>query len=286
MTSISGLCAMFGEDYMNANLIGQAIAGIMAASGNIVSLCAIENVKTSAFIFFDLAIFIVIACIIAFRWLISTDEYKNFTEIDEIDENDEIIDARTFNEKLESGDSVLNLRTIKSCFKIIPQTCFQVTFTFFITISLFPAVSSDIAPLPRENSKLWKPIFVFLFFNMADCAGRLLASRFSLLSAKQVQLSILSISRLKFLLLIPLCNIQPRSVLPVLINSEAAFVILLILLGVSNGYVSTVCITNGLNKLSKENGGLMQAGGALIGFFISLGLFSGALFSFVIEALI
>jgi len=156
MTSISGLCAMFGQDYMNANLVGQAIAGIMAASGNIVSLIAIENVKTSAFIFFDLAIAIVVCCVIAFRWLISTPEYLEATISDSAGEKPS-----------------LNFATVRSCFKRIPQSCFQVTFTFWITISLFPAVASDIQPAARENQRLWKPIFVFLFFNIADCVGRL-----------------------------------------------------------------------------------------------------------------
>ena len=88
-------------------------------------------------------------------------------------------------------------------------------------------------------------------------------------------------------MLIPICNVQPRDNLPVLIDSEATFVVLLILLGISNGYVSTVCITNGLDRLSNESSGrLMEAGGALVGFFISLGLFSGASFSFVIEAVL
>jgi len=303
MTSISGLCAMFGEDFMNANLIGQAIAGIMAASGNIVSLYAIENVKTSAFIFFDLAIFIVIVCAIAFRWLIGTDEYKSVTEsLENLEDLENLIDdlgdAENFSEnlaeKIESGEIVstsLNLTTIKSCFKLIPHSCFQITFTFFVSLALFPAVSSDIQPNSRENCKLWKPIFVFLFFNMADCVGRLLASKFSLVNyssaSKHIQLTMMSIFRVIFLILIPLCNIQPRGNLPVVIDSEATFVVLLIMLGISNGYVSTVCITNGLDRLSKESGGrLMEAGGALIGFFISLGLFSGACFSFVVEAVL
>ena len=306
MTSISGLCAMFGEDFMNANLIGQAIAGIMAASGNIVSLYAIENVKTSAFIFFDLAIFIVIVCAISFRWLIGTDEYKtvaeNLEHLENIEDLEDLIDdlgdaenfSENLTEKIEAGEiasSNLNLETIKSCFKLIPHSCFQITFTFFITIALFPAVSSDIKPNSRENCKLWKPIFVFLFFNIADCVGRLLASKFSLVNyssaSKHVQLTMMSIFRLIFLILIPLCNIQPRGNIPVVIDSEATFVVLLIMLGISNGYVSTVCITNGLDRLSKESGGrLMEAGGALVGFFISLGLFSGACFSFVVEAVL
>lgn len=306
MTSISGLCAMFGEDFMNANLIGQAIAGIMAASGNIVSLYAIENVKTSAFIFFDLAIFIVIVCAISFRWLIGTNEYKtvaeNLEHLENIEDLEDLIDdlgdaenfSENLTEKIEAGEiasSNLNLETIKSCFKLIPHSCFQITFTFFITIALFPAVSSDIKPNSRENCKLWKPIFVFLFFNIADCVGRLLASKFSLVNyssaSKHVQLTMMSIFRLIFLILIPLCNIQPRGNIPVVIDSEATFVVLLIMLGISNGYVSTVCITNGLDRLSKESGGrLMEAGGALVGFFISLGLFSGACFSFVVEAVL
>lgn len=306
MTSISGLCAMFGEDFMNANLIGQAIAGIMAASGNIVSLYAIENVKTSAFIFFDLAIFIVIVCAISFRWLIGTNEYKtvaeNLEHLENIEDLEDLIDdlgdaenfSENLTEKIEAGEiasSNLNLETIKSCFKLIPHSCFQITFTFFITIALFPAVSSDIKPNYRENCKLWKPIFVFLFFNIADCVGRLLASKFSLVNyssaSKHVQLTMMSIFRLIFLILIPLCNIQPRGNIPVVIDSEATFVVLLIMLGISNGYVSTVCITNGLDRLSKESGGrLMEAGGALVGFFISLGLFSGACFSFVVEAVL
>lgn len=65
-------------------------------------------------------------------------------------------------------------------FKQASPQLFNIFFVFFVTLSLFPAVQSDIAQSDRQNfpisEKLFVPILCFLTFNLCAMLGSLASS--------------------------------------------------------------------------------------------------------------
>lgn len=60
-----------------------------------------------------------------------------------------------------------------------------------------------------------------------------------------ITILMLSIARIVFIPLIVYCNAQPRAHLPVLIHSDVVYIILSALLGLSNGYIASLCMMYG-----------------------------------------
>merc|ERR1712110_683761 len=121
---------------------------------------------------------------------------------------------------------------------------------------------------------MWKPVFVFLTFNLGDCFGRLFASKFHW-RIRPAALTTIVLLRVIYLVLIPLCNIQPRQSLPVVFKSEISFVILLFTMALTQGYFATIAIVGGMEFLkNNDSSHLLESAGALFNFFIASGLLS------------
>lgn len=86
----------------------------------------------------------------------------------------------------------------------------------------------------------------FLIFNIGDFLGRLLCSFPSLLIWSGPRVLSLSLLRTLFIPLFLACNVQRpnagSTAAPPLFNSDVVFMVLLIAFGLTNGYVSTLCM--------------------------------------------
>ncbi|KAL0178597.1 hypothetical protein M9458_027491, partial [Cirrhinus mrigala] len=60
-----------------------------------------------------------------------------------------------------------------------------------------------------------------------------------------IWLPILVIARLVFVPLFMLCNVQPRTNLPVLFAHDAWYIVFMILFSFSNGYLASLCMCFG-----------------------------------------
>ncbi|XP_008336144.1 equilibrative nucleoside transporter 1-like [Cynoglossus semilaevis] len=80
-----------------------------------------------------------------------------------------------------------------------------------------------------------------------------------------------------------LCNVEPRHYLPVLFGHDAWYIIFMTLFSFSNGYLASLCMCFGPKKVSPHEA---ETAGAIMAFFLSLGLALGAAFSFPIRALV
>uniref|UniRef100_A0A8C9TFK4 Solute carrier family 29 member 1 (Augustine blood group) n=1 Tax=Scleropages formosus TaxID=113540 RepID=A0A8C9TFK4_SCLFO len=165
-------------------------------------------------------------------------------------------------------------------------TAFSVCFAFTVTIGIFPALTADVKST-IANGSAWDiyfiPVSCFLLFNIMDWAGRSLTAVCLWPGKNSKLLPLLLLARMLFVPLFMLCNVQPRSNLPVFFSHDAWFIFFMILFAFSNGYLASLCMCFGPKKVEAHEA---ETAGAIMAFFLSLGLALGASISFVFRGLI
>ncbi|XP_068177981.1 equilibrative nucleoside transporter 1-like isoform X4 [Antennarius striatus] len=89
--------------------------------------------------------------------------------------------------------------------------------------------------------------------------------------------------RLVFIPLFMLCNVHPRVHLPVLMDHDGWFIAIMVVFAFSNGYLASLCMCYGPKNVPPQEA---ETAGAIMAFFLCLGLASGAALSFIIRALV
>lgn len=212
-----------------------------------------------------------------------------------------------------SRESLLRIALVQSKVK---WDCFAVAFVFVVTLSLFPALTSAVQSVYTGSSykgsssvdltspQLFVP-FHFLLFNVSDLLGRTLPSITSaFFLRKAAALVSLSLLRAIFIPLFTACNVvstsqrtgpisqtidQPEAhahgwLASVLQSSDAPFFGLTLLLGFSNGLVSTCIMIAGptrsklINRKGASEGPLAAT---LLSFWLCVGLAIGSGLSFL-----
>ncbi|CAB4068554.1 SLC29A1_2_3 [Lepeophtheirus salmonis] len=207
-----GVAAAFPSNYMNALTQGQAIGGIISCSVNIGILAAGADHNTAAFMCFVLATLFTFICGVLIILMTKTDFYKYFHPEEK---------------------------------------------------SVFPAltslISSTVDPhhATEWHTKYFIPIGSFLMYNIGDYFGRFLAGWIQWPKPSSMGSYILlfsSISRIIFIPLFLCCNIQPdnRYYTDVYIESDAAFIILIIIFSITNGYIGNICLMFGPKTLAVQ----------------------------------
>uniref|UniRef100_A0AAR2LMV4 Solute carrier family 29 member 1b n=1 Tax=Pygocentrus nattereri TaxID=42514 RepID=A0AAR2LMV4_PYGNA len=162
----------------------------------------------------------------------------------------------------------------------------SVCFVFTITIGTFPAVTVEVRSTVADGGA-WETYFIpvscFLLFNVMDWAGRSLTAVCMWPGKDSVWLPVLVIARLVFVPLFVLCNVQPRHYLPVVFAHDAWYIIFMIIFSFSNGYLASLCMCFGPKKVAQHEA---ETAGAIMAFFLSLGLALGAALSFGFRAMI
>ena len=107
--------------------------------------------------------------------------------------------------------------------------------------------------MPPESAwagTFYIPVACFLLFNIGDYLGRFLAGLIMLPRPSKVGSWItlaLSILRFVFLPLFLFCNVDPenRGLTSVLFESDTAYIIIMMLFSITNGYVGSICMISG-----------------------------------------
>lgn len=110
---------------------------------------------------------------------------------------------------------------------------------------MYPPITVSVQPTnPRIHPLLFSAVH-FLVFNLGDFSGRYICSFPSLLIWSAKRLLTLSLARTLFVPLFLMCNVQrPLSSIPSspIISSDFLFMLILFAFGLSNGYVSSLCM--------------------------------------------
>ncbi|XP_023282942.1 equilibrative nucleoside transporter 2 [Seriola lalandi dorsalis] len=185
---------------------------------------------------------------------------------------------------LEQVDREQAKASVIEVFKKIWVMAFCVTFVFTVTLSVFPAVTADVkTSFPGKWDRFFLSVCCFLMFNINDWLGRTITT-FIRWPCKESRLfPALVVSRVVFIPLLMLCNVQTRSYLPVYFAHDGAFTAIMALFSVSSGYFVCLSMSYAPQLVEPKDA---ETAGALMTFFLALGLSIGAALSFLLRALV
>ncbi len=162
------------------------------------------------------------------------------------------------------------------CIRAIWPYMISIACTYFVTLSLFPGVESEMINCQWRE---WLPIILMALFNIFDVFGKIFAlAAHHILSP--IQLFIGSLLRFIYIPLMILC-ILPKSS-PFLSNIFWQF-FLSSTLGLTNGYFGSVPMIRAPMTIIAER---KELTGNLMMFSYSIGLTVGSLLSYLLDAII
>lgn len=289
--SLFGMAGLLPASYTTPIMSGQGLAGTFAAFAMICAIASGSALKDSAFGYFITAcvvIGIAIASYVALPKLAFFQYYQSNQHKPAGDEENKMGLMKTdpnkpedkTTEETKQSPSVLNI------FKKIWVMALSVCFAFTITIGTFPAVTVDVQSYAADGGawgKYFIPVSCFLFFNVFDWAGRSLTAVCMWPGKDSKLLPGLLLARVIFVPLFMLCNVQPRLNLPVYFTHDGWYIAFMILFAFSNGYLASLCMCFGPKKVDPSEA---ETAGAIMAFFLSLGLALGACLSFLFRGII
>jgi equilibrative nucleoside transporter 1/2/3 len=267
------------EEYTQAIMMGQGIAGVLPCIAQIVSVLSVPERKseqgapqessTSAFAYFLTATVISTLSLVAFVYLRSRHGSKE--RIKHALDSDE-----------GGSDSALKTVPLTRLFRKLFWIGGAVFLTFTITM-FFPVFTGQILSVRDLTSapRLFHPSsfipLAFFFWNLGDLIGRTLPAIPALsLTARPRILFILAISRVVFIPMYFLCNIGGKGAR---VSSDAFYLLVVqVLYGISNGYVGSSCMMGFVEWVEVDE---REAAGGFMSLCLVAGLTAGSFLSFL-----
>ncbi|XP_075781156.1 equilibrative nucleoside transporter 1 [Pelodiscus sinensis] len=301
--SLFGLAGLLPVSYTTPIMSGQGLAGTFAALAMICAIASGSELHDSAFGYFITACVVILLAIGSyillprmefFRYYSMKDktEYRAHERHAELETKIDLIKKDEPNgvEPRHPHDMAPQVPCQKpsvfSIFKKIWVTALSVCFVFTVTIGIFPAVTAEVKSTIAGSSK-WEvyfiPVSCFLMFNVFDWLGRSITAVCLWPGKDSRLLPWMVAARIIFIPLFMLCNVQPRSHMPVFFHHDAWYIGFMILFSISNGYLASLCMCFGPKKVPAHEA---ETAGAIMAFFLSLGLALGAVISFLFRIMI
>ncbi|XP_077143558.1 equilibrative nucleoside transporter 2 isoform X2 [Ranitomeya variabilis] len=306
--SLFGLLTLFPQHYSSMFLSGQGMAGTFAAVAMILSMSSGADHRTTALGYFVtpcVGTFISITC----YFLLYRMEFAKCYLSKSNTNNSKSYELETKTELLHQGEengdaagqkkAVLLLKDAESgvvgeekqsvsvwiVFKKIWVMALTIVITFGVTLSVFPAITAKV--ISHSENEDWKkffnPVCCFLIFNTMDWIGRSITTKTLWPGPDCKYLPLLAASRSIFVPLFMFCNIPDRTYLYSFFFNDAWFIIFMIFFSVSNGYFVSLPMCLAPTKVLKHES---ETTGALMTFFLALGLSVGAGLSFGFKVLL
>ncbi|KAF5393979.1 hypothetical protein D9757_000334 [Collybiopsis confluens] len=313
-TSIMAVASLFGPTAIQPMLSGQAAVAIVVSAVQVLSAFASVNntpksndalvyvldrrrdpEESSAFIFFGLSTIFLLFSAAAQKWLVSMPVYyavagsleatKSTPLVGTPDEHRTLVSNGPSSQAFHEKQRIWRVAKANVSFEI------SVAYVFMVTLTVFPPITASIQSVnPNIHPLLFTSVH-FLVFGVGDFLGRYLCSfpRLLIWSAKRIM--VLSLSRTLFIGLFLLCNVQRPNNSPIpavpFFNSDLLFMLILLAFGLSNGYVSSLCMMaapslehNPRLKGVRED---VDVAATVSQFFLIGGLVLGSIASFVVK---
>ncbi|EDL33086.1 solute carrier family 29 (nucleoside transporters), member 2, isoform CRA_a [Mus musculus] len=292
--SLFGQLGTMPSTYSTLFLSGQGLAGIFAALAMLMSLASGVDAQTSALGYFItpcVGILLSIVCYLSLPHLKFARYYLteklSQAPTQELETKAELLQAVGLGWGLhdEHGASLPTHNPASGSQIWLTALCLVLVFT--VTLSVFPAITAMVTTSSNSPGKwglFFNPICCFLLFNVMDWLGRSLTSYFLWPDEDSQQLlPLLVCLRFLFVPLFMLCHVPQHARLPIIFRQDAYFITFMLLFAVSNGYLVslTMCLAP-RQVLPHER----EVAGALMTFFLALGLSCGASLSFLFKALL
>jgi equilibrative nucleoside transporter 1/2/3 len=278
--------AGFGrEEYTQAIMMGQGIAGVLPAVTQIISVLAVskkqhvdgspQESSTSAMAYFLTATFVGVLTLGAFFYLNSTVAKQR---VQDTLPNDEDLARHPIHTERKN---VPLTRLLKKLIWLAGA----VFFTFVVTM-FFPVFTSKILSVrkPSTAPRLFQPAtFIplgFFFWNLGDLIGRTGPALPALrLTHRPRLLFFFSIARVVFIPLYFLCNVSGEGAV---INSDFFYLLVVqLLFGLTNGYLGSSCMMGFAEYVEPEE---LEAAGGFMSLCLVGGLTVGSFLSFAVAS--
>ncbi|XP_008317987.1 equilibrative nucleoside transporter 2-like [Cynoglossus semilaevis] len=319
--SLFGLVGQLPQKYSTIFMSGQGLAGTFAAIAMLLAIGSEADSETAALGYFITPCVGTIATLFSYLLLLRLEfaqYYLNKSRRYEAGATDELLKDSTTTEKLnghsnstasnsggraeaqmssgpdgnkqaflslDQGEEKTQAKaSVMAVFKKIWVMAFCVTFVFTVTLSVFPAVTADVkTSFPGKWERYFLSVCCFLTFNINDWLGRTITTFLRWPRKESLLFPILVISRVVFIPLLMLCNVQVRSYMPVYFPHDAAFTAIMTFFSVSSGYFVCLSMSYAPQLVESKDA---ETAGALMTFFLALGLSLGAALSFPLRAVV
>ncbi|KAF7667368.1 hypothetical protein LDENG_00065730 [Lucifuga dentata] len=275
--SVFGISGHFPMRISQALISGQAMGGTLSALASIGDLALAKDVTDSALAYFLTADIFILLCIIAYLLLPRLAYSRHYMQAALCSSPGVMTEGGTAAGT--GSTAVPPLQTILRNTWVLGLSVFYV---FFVSIMVFPAVSSGIQSIQKDSGSPWTttyfvPLTSFLLYNSADFCGRQATAWLQVPGPTSRVLPMLVLCRSALVPLFVFCNYQPREhVRTVLFTNDLYPVVFNCLLGLSNGYLGTLPMIYGPKVVPRE---LAEATGVVMSFFLTLGLAMGSAFT-------
>lgn len=297
---IFGTGAKFPSSYTNAILIGTNSCGIFTSTVNLFAIWLAPEPQEAAIYYFVTALFVILTCIISYNLLplnqffrfydqggSSTNQEPDATGLELIatvkqDNIPELVE-RTVEAMTpkpsdqEANSSLTDLQQKWQVFlKCWPQ-CLNVFLVFYVTLALFPTVLAGTAQKQMIfNDKYFTSFACFFIFNVFAMIGNLISSWTTWPGKQHVWIPV--VARFLFVPFFLFCNFNPKTRhWPVLISNDIVFIVGNVLMAMTSGYFSSLCMMFTSSGLKPDEA---PKAGMLASFFLVLGVFLGINSSF------
>ncbi|XP_008052946.1 equilibrative nucleoside transporter 3 [Carlito syrichta] len=292
-SSVYGMTGSFPMRNSQALISGGAMGGTISAVASLMDLALASDVRNSALAFFLMATIFLGLCT-GLYLLLPRLEYARYylrpiCPAHVFSGEDELPQDCPGAPLVTPGPSDPHTPALCPILKKTANLGFCVFCVFFITGLVYPAVCTNIESLHKSSGSLWTtkffvPLTIFLLYNVADLSGRQLTVWVQVPGPKSKVLPGLVLLRTCLVPLLVLCNYQPRAHLrTVVFQSDIYPVLFCSLLGLSNGYLSTLALIYGPKIVSRE---LAEATGVVMSFYVCVGLMLGSACSALLVHLI
>ncbi|XP_045354354.1 equilibrative nucleoside transporter 1 isoform X4 [Leopardus geoffroyi] len=297
--SLFGLAGLLPTSYTAPIMSGQGLAGFFASVAMICAIASGSELSESAFGYFITACGVIVLAIICYLGLPRLEFYRYYQQLklEGPGEQETKLDLISKGEDLKANkeesrvpapnsESTNQGHSIRAILRNILVPALSVCFIFTVTIGMFPAVTAEVQSSLAGNGAwgaYFIPVSCFLTFNVFDWLGRSLTAIFTWPGKDSHWLPSLVLARILFVPLLLLCNVQPRRYLAVVFEHDAWFIIFMAAFAFSNGYLASLCMCFGPKKVKPAEA---ETAGAIMAFFLSLGLALGAVFSFLFRSIV
>ena len=271
--SLMGIVGRFSPSYITAMSSGQALGGIFTAITEICSLWIGASPVLSGLVYFIIGDAVLFLSLIAYIVLEKAAFFK-YHMLEKLPENVETNFSITGEVTFPQGTTVSYTRIVKR----IWHYGVSVFLVFFITLSVYPAVTVLVESQYKGKGYAWSdiyfvPVVTYLIFSAGDYIGRILSGILQWPKNKPWQVMLLSLMRVIFVPALLFCNAQPRHHLPVYIHNDLYYILITIAFAVTNGYLCNLTFILTPTVVESQE---REIASAMMGAFLGLGLIAGA----------
>lgn len=268
--TVYGMGAKLPAKYTGAIVLGSNISGTFTAVISLISLLMAPNLRTAAIYYFITALLVLLACFDSYFALPLNRFYRYH----------ELMSQKELQQKKRDNTGAMPRTPFFPVFKKCWPQCLNVFMVFFVTLSLFPAVQSDIRrsdPNFFIEERIYVSVLCFITFNVCAMIGSCLTTWIRWPGPRLLSAAVWL--RFLFIPLFVFCNYVPQGqerIFPVIIKSDWVYWLLGILMGLTSGHFSSLAMMYCPKNVEPQNQAIAGMFGAA---FLVTGIFSGILFS-------